>query len=37
MAVKPGGPTGDAFEKLIDDEIKTYGDVVKAAKLEFPQ
>jgi tripartite-type tricarboxylate transporter receptor subunit TctC len=37
MAVKPGGPTGAAFKKLIDDEIKTYGDVVKAAKLEFPQ
>jgi tripartite-type tricarboxylate transporter receptor subunit TctC len=37
MAVKPGGPTGAAFKKLIDDEIKTYGDVVNAAKLEFPQ
>ena len=37
MAVTPGGPTGDAFEKLIDADIKTFGDVVTAAKLTFPQ
>jgi tripartite-type tricarboxylate transporter receptor subunit TctC len=37
MAVKPGGPTGDAFKKRIDADIKTYTDVVAAAKLEFPQ
>jgi len=37
MAVTPGGPTGKAFEKLIDDDIKVYVDVVKAAKLDFPQ
>jgi tripartite-type tricarboxylate transporter receptor subunit TctC len=35
MAVKPGGPTGDAFKKIIDDEIKSYSDVVHAAKLTF--
>lgn len=37
MAVKPGGPTGDAFRKLIDDDIKNYAEVVKAAKLNFPE
>jgi tripartite-type tricarboxylate transporter receptor subunit TctC len=37
MAVTPGGPTGDAFKKIIDADIKSFGDVVKAAKLEFPQ
>ncbi len=24
MAVTPGGPTGDAFKKIIDDDIKTF-------------
>jgi tripartite-type tricarboxylate transporter receptor subunit TctC len=37
MAVKPGGPTGDAFAKRIDADIKAFGDVVTAAKLTFPQ
>jgi hypothetical protein len=37
MAVKPGGPTGDAFKKRIDADIEVYVDVVKAAKLTFPQ
>jgi tripartite-type tricarboxylate transporter receptor subunit TctC len=37
MAVKPGGPTGDAFKKYIDADIKTFADVVAAAKLTFPQ
>ena len=37
MAVKPGGPTGDAFKRLIDVDIKTYVDVVAAAKLKFEQ
>ena len=37
MAVKPGGPTGDAFKRLIDVDTQTFADVVKAAKLEFPQ
>ena len=35
MAVKPGGPTGDAFKKRIDDDIKTFAEVVKAANLTF--
>jgi tripartite-type tricarboxylate transporter receptor subunit TctC len=37
MAVTPGGPTGDAFKKIIEADIKSFGDVVTAAKLEFPQ
>ena len=35
MAVTPGGPTGDAFKQRIDADIKTFGDVVKSAKLSF--
>jgi tripartite-type tricarboxylate transporter receptor subunit TctC len=35
MAVKPGGPTGDAFKKRIDSDIKNFADVVKAANLTF--
>jgi tripartite-type tricarboxylate transporter receptor subunit TctC len=35
MAVTPGGPTGDAFGKLIDADIKNFAAVVKAAKLSF--
>jgi len=35
MAVKPGGPTGDAFKKRIDADIKNFAEVVKAAKLTF--
>ena len=37
MAVKPGGPTGDAFKRYIDADIKTFADVVAAAKLTFQQ
>jgi tripartite-type tricarboxylate transporter receptor subunit TctC len=37
MAVKPGGLVGAAFQKRIDAEIKSYADVVKAAKLTFEQ
>ncbi|HZQ13121.1 MAG TPA: tripartite tricarboxylate transporter substrate binding protein [Pseudolabrys sp.] len=37
MAVTPGGPTGDAFKKIIDDDIKTFAEVVAAAHLQFPQ
>ena len=37
MAVTPGGPTGEAFKKLIDADIKTFADVVAAAKLKFEQ
>jgi tripartite-type tricarboxylate transporter receptor subunit TctC len=35
MAVTPGGPTGEAFKQRIDDDIKAFADVVKAAKLTF--
>jgi tripartite-type tricarboxylate transporter receptor subunit TctC len=35
MAVKPGGPTGDAFKTRIDADIKAFGEVVKAANLTF--
>ena len=35
MAVTPGGPTGDAFKKLIEADIKTFADVAAAAKLTF--
>lgn len=35
MAVNPGGPTGDAFKKRIDADIKTFADIVKAANLTF--
>jgi len=37
MAVKPGGPTGEAFKRLIDADIKTFAGVVAAAKLTFQQ
>jgi tripartite-type tricarboxylate transporter receptor subunit TctC len=37
MAVTPGGLTGDAFKARIDADIKTFGGVVTAAKLTFPQ
>jgi tripartite-type tricarboxylate transporter receptor subunit TctC len=37
MAVTPGGPTGDAFKQRIEVDIKTFGEVVTAAKLTFPQ
>jgi len=37
MAVTPGGPTGDAFKRYIDADIKTFADVVMAAKLKFEQ
>jgi tripartite-type tricarboxylate transporter receptor subunit TctC len=35
MAVNPGGPTGDAFKNMIDTEIGTVAEVVKAAHLTF--
>ena len=35
MAVKPGGPTGDGFKNRIDEDIKTFADVAKAANLTF--
>jgi tripartite-type tricarboxylate transporter receptor subunit TctC len=35
MAVDPGGPSGPAFAARIDADIKSFADVVKAAKLTF--
>jgi tripartite-type tricarboxylate transporter receptor subunit TctC len=35
MAVTPGGGPSDAFRAMIDADITTVGEVVKAAKLEF--
>ncbi len=35
MAVTPGGPTGEAFRKVVETDIKTFAAVVKAAKLKF--
>ncbi len=35
MAVTPGGPTGEAFRKVIATDIKTFADVAKAANLKF--
>jgi tripartite-type tricarboxylate transporter receptor subunit TctC len=35
MAVDPGGPSGKAFAARVDDDIKAFSAVVKAAKLTF--
>jgi tripartite-type tricarboxylate transporter receptor subunit TctC len=35
MAVTPGGGTGAEFRKMIDADIKSYVEVVKAANLKF--
>lgn len=35
MAVAPGGPTGDAFKKIIEADIKAFAEVAKAANLKF--
>ncbi len=37
MAVNPGGGPGEEFRKLIEADIKKFGDVVKAANLTFEQ
>lgn len=37
MATTPGGPAGDAFKKVIEDDIKSFADVAKAAKLKFDE
>lgn len=37
MAVTPGGPTGDAFKKVVEADIATFAEVVKAADLKFQQ
>jgi tripartite-type tricarboxylate transporter receptor subunit TctC len=35
MAVNPGGPSGAAFAKRIEADIRVFGDVVRDAKLIF--
>jgi len=35
MAVTPGGTASAEFRKMIDDDIKSYQDVIKAANLKF--
>jgi tripartite-type tricarboxylate transporter receptor subunit TctC len=35
MAVTPGGPTGDGFKKVIQNDITAFGAVAKAANLTF--
>jgi len=37
MAVTPGGGPSAEFRAMIDADIKTVSEVVKAAKLEFPE
>ncbi len=37
MAVTPGGGPSAEFRAMIDADIKTVSDVVKAANLEFPE
>jgi tripartite-type tricarboxylate transporter receptor subunit TctC len=37
MAVNPGGGPSEEFRQMIDADIKTYVDVVKAANLKFEE
>ena len=37
MAVNPGGGPSEGFRKRIDDDIKMFADVVKAANLKFEE
>jgi tripartite-type tricarboxylate transporter receptor subunit TctC len=37
MAVNPGGGPGEDFRKMIEGDIKKFGEVVKAANLTFEQ
>jgi tripartite-type tricarboxylate transporter receptor subunit TctC len=37
MAVNPGGGSSEDFRQMIDADIKTTSDVVKAANLTFPE
>ena len=37
MAVNPGATSSDEFRRMIDADIKTYVEVVKAANLKFEQ
>ena len=35
VAYRPDGRSGEDFRQLIEDDIKEYTDVVKAANLKF--
>jgi tripartite-type tricarboxylate transporter receptor subunit TctC len=35
VAYTPDGRSGEAFRQLIDEDIRAYSDVVKAANLKF--
>ena len=37
MAVNPGGGSSEEFRAMIDADIKTYVEVVKAANLKFEE
>jgi tripartite-type tricarboxylate transporter receptor subunit TctC len=37
MAVNPGGGPSEEFRKIIDDDIKSFVEIVKAADLKFEQ
>jgi tripartite-type tricarboxylate transporter receptor subunit TctC len=37
MAVNPGGGPGEEFRQKIDDDIKVFAEVVKAANLKFEE
>jgi tripartite-type tricarboxylate transporter receptor subunit TctC len=37
MAVQPSGNSSDEFGKIVDNDIKTYVEVVKAANLHFEE
>jgi tripartite-type tricarboxylate transporter receptor subunit TctC len=37
MAVNPGGTSSEEFRAMIDADVKTYVDVVKAANLKFDE
>jgi hypothetical protein len=37
MAVNPGGGSSEDFRAMIDADIKSTSEVVKAANLTFPE
>jgi tripartite-type tricarboxylate transporter receptor subunit TctC len=37
MATDPGGMSSDEFARVIEDDIKLFGDVSKAANLKFEE
>jgi len=37
MATDPGGMSSDEFARVIEDDIKLFGEVSKAANLKFEE